>query len=846
MNAARNNIPRQLSSFVGRERELAAVTGLLRTTRLVTLTGAGGCGKTALALRVATELLGSYRDGAWWVELAPLTDPALVSQAIAKTLGLEESANRGLSDALVDYLHDKELLLVLDNCEHLIESCAEVAILLLHQCPDLRILATSREALNIPGEVAWIVPSLEFPAPDSPLSVANLRQYDAVRLFVDRASAVRSDFALVPQNASAVAEICRQVDGIPLAIELAAALVQVLSAGQIAGRLDDAMQLLTGGKRGAPQRHQTLRATMDWSHELLTPAEQILFRRLAVFAGGLTLSAAEAVCADAGLPREEILSALTHLVDKSLLVKEELGPEARYRMLEPVRQYALQKLEESGEAETIRNSHLRYFLKLAEEAEPKLTSVERDIWRQRLEADYDNLRTALQRSQTVADSEIMARLAGALTWLWFHGNYQSEGRHWLERALVRIEGSKSRTAAHALALFGAGRLATAVGPFHLASVRLTKSVGIFKELADWRHAAYALVSEGYILLEDGEYAKGRARCAESVEISRNLGDNWLLAFALTGLGQILADSNSPDARAVFAEALRLAHTQDDKLLTARILGYLSEVDLREGDFARARERRQEMLALFRALRSKHGTAWALLGLGEVARSEGDLGEAEELYEESRALFHEVGLSLASPLYGLGAVAQLRGDAPRAWDLFKQSLRARQQDGAKQGVAEALAGLAGVAAEVGQPLIAARFFGAAEAVREAIEIDIRPYNRAPYDRYLPLARAGVSQHAFAAAWAEGRGMTLEQALAEAEPITLALGVAPAAPLDPHGLTAREREVLRLLARGLSNAQISEKLIISPRTVNTHLTAIYGKLGVNSRAAATRYALDHHLL
>ncbi len=398
MSAPHNNLPVQLTSFIGREREIAEVKRLLAESLLVTLTGAGGCGKTALALHVASDLTGfenpsslAFADGVCWVELAPLADAALVPHAVVKSLGIVEQPNRPLTDTLLDYLREKELLIVLDNCEHLIDACAQLATLLLQHCPDLRILATSREALNIDGEIVWIVPSLQLPTCNPQLPISNVQQYDAVRLFVERASAVSSSFKLTEQNANSVAQICQRLDGIPLAIELAAARVKVLSVEQIAIRLDDSLRLLTEGKRGAPPRHQTLRATLDWSHDQLAKPEQVLFRRLAVFAGGLGLDAADAICADDVVVVDEVLTLLTRLVDKSLVVTQEHDGEARFRLLEPIRQYAGEKLLGSGEVELFSQRHLDFYAQLAEQAESELGGPKRMLWFNRLETESANL-----------------------------------------------------------------------------------------------------------------------------------------------------------------------------------------------------------------------------------------------------------------------------------------------------------------------------------------------------------------------------------------------------------------------------------------------------------------------
>ncbi len=411
----RPNLPRQLTSFIGRERESAEVKRLLSTTGLLTLTGAGGCGKTRLALRVVADLGEQYPDGAWVAELAALSDPALVPTAVATALDVAEQPGRALIETLKSYLQPRSLLLVLDNCEHLVTACAELADVLLRTCPTLRILATSREPLGIPGETLWRVPSLSLPDANRPPSPENLTQCEAVRLLVDRISSHQPGFAVTQSNAGAVARLCSELDGIPLAIELAAARIKILTVEQIAARLEDRFRLLTGGGRTALHRHQTLRAAMDWSYGLLSENERIVLRRLSVFAGGLSLEAAEAVSAGGGVETSDILDLLTQLVDKSLVGVSMRGGEARYGLLETVRQYGRDRLREAADVTDVQRRHFDWYLRLAARAEPELFGPHADVWGERLETEHDNLRSALEWGMAqVAGGETVLRLAGAL------------------------------------------------------------------------------------------------------------------------------------------------------------------------------------------------------------------------------------------------------------------------------------------------------------------------------------------------------------------------------------------------------------------------------------------------
>src|SRR5829696_2809070 len=458
-----HNLPLELSSFVGREKELAEVKRLLENNRLLTLTGSGGCGKTRLALAVASELVEAFEDGVWLVDLAPLADPALVPQAVASTLGVREQSGRILTEILYAYLRSKKVLLVLDNCEHLIEACAKLSEVLLRSCPQLRVLATSREALGITGEVTWLVPSLTLPDLRHLPAFESLPRYESARLFLERTAAVKPTFVLTEQNAGAVAQICYRLDGIPLAIELAAARTKVLSVEQVADRLDDTFKLLSAGGRTAVPRQRTLHATMDWSHELLPEEERTLFRRLSVFAGGFTLEAVESVCAGEDLTRDEVLELLSHLVDKSLVMVREESGEARYRLLETVRQYGWEKLSESGEEEQVRERHAGHYLTLAEEAEPELKGEGQVAWLKRFEREHDNLRAAMRWLLDRGESEKAVRLGWALWLFWWIRGHFAEGRRSMERALTTGGSAAMPPSARAKALFVAGTMACGQG-----------------------------------------------------------------------------------------------------------------------------------------------------------------------------------------------------------------------------------------------------------------------------------------------------------------------------------------------------------------------------------------------
>lgn len=525
-----HNLPVQLTSFVGREAAITEVKRLLFSTRLLTLTGAGGVGKTRLALQLAVEQLEQFEDGVWLIELAPLSDPQLVPDTIIRLWGLRQEPDRTPMMVLADHLRSKRLLLVLDNCEHLIEACAILADKLLRHCPGLRILATSREALNIGGEIIWRVPSLSLPSPNILPPLEQLSQYEAVKLFIDRATAAQPDFRITNHNAPTVAQLCHQLDGIPLALELAAARVKSLTIEQIAQRLDDRFRLLTGGSRTALPRQQTLKAAIDWSYNLLGEKEQVLLRRLTVFGGGWKLEAAEAVCAGEGLEDYEVIDFLQQLVNKSLVMVEVQVEENRYRLLETIREYAMNQLQGAGELELAYNRYLNFFLSLAQQAEANLDGPEQIIWFDRLERDCDNFRAALRWALTKGNVSFALDLSSTLSNFWLIKNYYTEGRKWLEEALANSDDQP--LALQAKALHWAGILAHIQSDSSEARILHQKALMIGRELGDKTKIGMSLNALGLLEMAGGNYERARSFLEEAVEIERELKDrqNLLLCW----------------------------------------------------------------------------------------------------------------------------------------------------------------------------------------------------------------------------------------------------------------------------------------------------------------------------
>lgn len=648
----RQNLPTPLSSFIGRERELTDIKKLLSSHRLVTLTGAGGSGKTRLSLKVAQGLVGEFEHGIWFVELASIFDPAFVPQTVASTLNIREQPGRPLMDVIANELSARDILLVLDNCEHLISACAQFAQLSLQACPGLKILATSREVLGITGEAAWVVPPLSLPRPQpwtDPASAHDAltlyEESESVELFVTRAQALSSDFRLTAENGAWIAEICRQLDGMPLAIELAAARVRSLSVRQIAQRLDDRFHLLTTGSRTASPRQQTLYATLDWSFALLPEKEQRLLRRLSIFAGGWTLEAAEDVCADEDLPRAEILDALTRLVDKSLIVVQERHSAPRYQLLETIRQFARERLVESDEDEKMRVPHSRFYLRLAEEAEPLLFGPEQELWFERLEIENDNARGALEWALEGHHAEVALRWVGALWFFWFIRDRYREGQEWLSRALAE-PGAAGPGSARARALNAAGFTSWIRGDFAQARLLSEEALEIGSSLDDLVEIAMATRNLGLIASQERDYATARVLLEKSVALWRELGNTSQVGWALPFLADVvLYQGDLEQARSLYEESAALMRGQNDKIVLAYPLRRMASLALQSGDYEQATGLCQESLALNLQLGDRRGVAACLVGLAAVAVARGQIPEAARLFAAVDLQLHTMGITL---------------------------------------------------------------------------------------------------------------------------------------------------------------------------------------------------------
>lgn len=717
------NLPAPLTSFIGREKEQSDIIQLLSKHRLVTLTGSGGVGKTRLSIKVGDQVLGSYAHGVWLVELAPILDPLLVPRTTAIAIGLRDEPQQPVIDMLSDYLREKKMLVILDNCEHLIDACTQVADALLKRCPGLNILATSREVLGVLGEAIYRVPSLALP--DLQPLPSTFRDFESVKLFEERAQLAQFDISLTHQNASSVAQICHRLDGIPLAIELAAAKVRVFSTEQIAKQLDESFNLLTSGSRTELPHHQTLRATIEWSYDLLTEPEQRLFRRVCVFVGGFTLEAAEEICGDEGLNRNDIFDLLGHLMDKSLINVEQVitTADTRYRMLETIRQYGLEKLWQADEDSKIRTRHLEFFLKLAEQTEPKLLTSEQEIALAKLDAEYDNLRSALEGAMESNPVRAL-QLAAALSQFWEVRGYIREGRIAIERALQHAHDAPREVRANGLQW--KGKLAARQGDYVQAKAPLEESLDLWRELGNKRGLANSLRIFGNVVWVQGDYASAQASYEESLALLQEIGDKRGIALVMNNLGNVV---------------------------------------IRRGDYATARRYEEESVAIFRELGDKVSLVMALNNLGVVAEEQGDKVAARRFYEESITISRELGEKsfVVYALNGLAHVIYLQGDLINAGHYYRESLVVSQEIGEQRVIAYCLEGFAKVAARQGNAKNASHLFGAADALRQAIGAPLDPAERAELDQNVIATRNQLGAKKFELAWAEGRVMTMEQAI-----------------------------------------------------------------------------------
>jgi predicted ATPase/DNA-binding SARP family transcriptional activator len=736
-------LPVRLTPLVGRESELRDIVQAVTRVRLLTLTGAGGTGKTRLALAAARSVRESFPAGVCWVELAQIEDPDIVAPAVASRLGVPDTPGQDATEAVAQYLSDHQVLVVLDNCEHLAGATAVLTENLLGICPALTVMATSREGLGVEGELNWQVPPLSLPEAGAAPTASALAASDAVKLFEQRAQLVRPSFHVTDENAAEVASICQRLDGLPLAIELAAPRMRIMSSAQLAERLDDIFGLLVGGTRSAHPRHQALRATLDWSHDMLAAEERTAFRRLAVFAGGFTLGAAERVAAGGDLKPASMLELLTRLADKSLLRVEHARGDSRYHLLVTIRDYARDRLAEASESDSVRRAHLAYYTELVEVAAARIEDVEAggrgvELELDRLDAELPNLRKAFEFAAESGDPAAL-RIAGPLDrYAYLRGRYH-EIRQWMDAAVTSYPDASAEL--RAKALLGSGRLALLQCDYAPAVRRLEAALRLYRELADPRGIAGALQVLGSVNREQGRYARAVELHAESLAVAEAAGDRWAVASA---------------------------H------------GYLAFVSWLQRDFDRATTEASTALAMFRDLGDAEGTAWSLISLGTVARYQGEVERASTLLAESRALAEGIGFreGIAWCCEQLGLLAAVDGD-PAAITLLHRSLELHGELRDRWRMSSVLEDLAAIALALGQARAAARLLGAAEGIRQAIGTVIAPCERPQHLQTTAGVRAALGEQAFAAARQQGTVATMDELTADLPSAEDAVPVRPAA-------------------------------------------------------------------
>src|SRR5829696_7338996 len=867
-SARSTNLPAPLTSLVGRERELATLCGLLHRAdvRLLTLTGPGGVGKTRLALRVAEEAARDFPDGIWFVPTASIRDPALVPSAIAQALDVREAGHRSLLEGLAHVLHEKDVLLILDNFEHVVASAPLVAELLA-RCPFLTCLVTSRALLRVSAEHAFPVPPLSLPPAAHGTTAERASVSPAVRLFVSRAQAARPDFNLTDANAAEVEAICRRLDGLPLALELAAARVRHLTPTELAGRLvakegGSALHVLAGGPRDAPDRQQTLRYAIAWSYDLLAPQEQVLFRRLAVFVGGFTLEVAEAVANAVGDAPIDVVEGIAALVDQSLLQQEEeAAGTSRYGMLETVREFALEQLAASSEEAAAHSAHAAYFLALAERAAPLLSGEQQQAWLERLQVEHANLRVALARSEHTGDVNSALRLAGALWRFWHRRGYWQEGRGWLVRLLALAEAVDDvELTVRAMALAGAGWLAHYLRElghtdFATAQAALEEGRERYRRLGRMDDLVDVLEGLSWIAQSLGETRRATELCEEALSVFRTLGEHVRTAESLCNLSRVTRVLGEyTQARTLAQEAVDLHRADRHQSGKAHALLVIGDVARDLGETGDVYIRCEESLAIYRDLGDPLGEGFSLHNQAVAAFAERKLDRAQTLCEESLAIFRRLDVrgATAEVLASLGPMLGAMGEPESGLSTLTEALQLALSVGPRWVVAASLEGIANIAGGQMQEIVAVELASGAAAIRAQIDVPVPPNWQSDLEQTLARARATLDQEAYAAAWARGHERPLPDVIsaAAAVRITSPARVSRSASVQetnhPSGLSPRELDVLRLLVVGKTDREIAETLFISPRTASKHVASILAKLDVASRGEAAVYASRHSFL
>lgn len=849
----KHNLMLPLTPLIGREKDIALSCSRLRSqeVRLLTLTGTGGVGKTRLALQVATELQNDFVDGVLFISLASLHDPKQVVATLAHALELRGSNDEVLFEHIQAFLYSRNLLLLLDNFEHVFSS-APMLTTLLSLCPLVKILVTSRTALHLQGEHELSVPPLALPDPDQVSTRENVEQSPAVKLFVQRARAVKFDFQLSAENAAVITRICTRLDGVPLALELAAARVKLLPPEALLSRLEHPLTILTGGGQDIPVRQKSLRDTISWSYNLLSTDEQTIFRRLAVFERGCQLEAIEALCTTLDPLQMSILDSVALLVDKSLLLQQSEQHEPRLLMLETIREFALEKLAASNEGEQVQEAHAAYYLALAERAEPELYHHQQRLWLARLEQEHQNIRTALTFFQKRNEREKLAHFIGTLGWFWYMHGFLNEGRQWVEYLFaLGIQDLPRRIRGKVIS--ASGVFAGFLGQGELAFARCQESIPLCKEFGDLRNLSASVYMLVHSFLAIGELAAARALGEETLIFVQSAGDNWAVGALHCMLGSVaLYEGDYERAWQLHEHGIAIFEDEGDLCMNGLIHMMLADVAVAQGNTEQAQILIQQGREMFHQV----GATWSLGSYftmwGQIALSIGHNLRAHFLLQEALSYLQYMGdqQGMLNTYTLLIQEAAQEQDYQTVRMLAERHMQIAQALNDKYAILTCLEELAIILSKQGQAQWATHIWGALERLDRAAHTDYSPGNHTRRDPFINIVRDHLGNQLFERAWSEGQKMTLEQAVVipTHEHSTASNTSLPAA-TQTHpatDLTKRELDVLKHLAQGRTNAQIAEQLTITTTTVNSYLRTIYSKLGVTSRTSAIRAAIDHKLL